>query len=120
MENDFRSRLKQTINDRGITASQLSRLSGVGKSDISNYLNGKYEPKQEKVYLLAKALDVDPGWLITGVQPKPTSEKAIIIPDTDMFRKIIVNMAKLFPHDYEMVMEAFERTEIEMRARGEL
>lgn len=69
MNNDFRSRLHKAITDKNITASELSRLSGVGKSDISNYLNGVYVAKQDKCYLLAKALDVDPGWLMTGDLP---------------------------------------------------
>lgn len=69
MENEFQYRLLKVLNERGMTASELSRLSGIGKSDLSNYLNGKYLPKQDKVYLIAKALNVDPGWLITGVEP---------------------------------------------------
>ena len=67
--NDFQKRLRKAIEDKGITASELSRLSGVGKSDISNYINGVYVAKQDKVYLLANALGVDPGWLMTGVEP---------------------------------------------------
>lgn len=66
MLNEFQYRLQKALSDKGITASELSRLSNVGKSDISNYLKGKYVPKQDKCYLLAKALDVDPGWLMTG------------------------------------------------------
>ena len=69
MINDFQHRLRQAISDKRITASELSRISGVGKSDISNYLNGVYVAKQDKCYLLAKALDVDPGWLMTGDHP---------------------------------------------------
>ena len=68
MDTDFKSRLRKALDDAGITASDLSRLSGVGKSDISHYLKGSYLPKQDKCYLLAKALHVDPGWLMTGVQ----------------------------------------------------
>lgn len=69
MINDFQHRLRQAITDRNITASELSRISGVGKSDISNYLNGVYVAKQDKCYMLAKALNVDPGWLMTGDAP---------------------------------------------------
>jgi len=69
MELEFMYRLRMAMEKKGITASELSRISGVGKSDISYYLKGKYLPKQDKCYLLAKALDVDPGWLMTGVEP---------------------------------------------------
>ena len=65
----FGSRLKEAMEKQNINASELSKLSGVGKNLISYYINGKYTAKQDKVYLLAKALNVDPGWLMTGVEP---------------------------------------------------
>lgn len=55
----------------GINATDLSKLSGVGKGDISHYLNGHYIPKQDKCYYLAKALNIDPGWLMIGYEPSP-------------------------------------------------
>ena len=67
--NEFQYRLQKAIAEKGITASELSRLSGVGKSDISNYINGVYVAKQDKCFLLAEALGVDPGWLMTGDEP---------------------------------------------------
>ena len=74
MSNDFSSRLRKAIEDKGISASDLSRLSGVGKSDISYYLKGRYVPKQDKCYMLAKALNVDPGWLMIGYEEPETAE----------------------------------------------
>lgn len=117
MANDFQARLRQAINEKGISASELSRRSGVGKSDISNYLNGKYEAKQDKVYLLSKALDVDPGWLMTGVEQKAESGRAIAIPDSDIFRKILLYMD---PIDYQIFMDILERTEIRLRQEGKI
>lgn len=56
-------RIKQSMEDKKMNATELSKASGVGKSDLSNYLNGKYRPKQDKIVLLAAALEVDPVWL---------------------------------------------------------
>lgn len=39
----------------------------------------------------------------------------IVIPDSELFRKIIMHMD---PADYQMVMEAFERTELKMKEKG--
>lgn len=69
MKNEFQYRLQKALSEKGINASELSALSGVGKSDISNYINGKYTAKQDKCYALAVALGVDPGWLMTGEEP---------------------------------------------------
>ena len=117
MDNEFKYRLKQAIEKKGITASELSRISGVGKSDISYYLKGRYLPKQDKVYMLAKALGVDPGWLITGVEQKAEDEEpiAVFIPNSEVFIKVVKYM---HPEDYEAVMKAFERTYNRMKEDG--
>jgi len=69
MKNEFQYRLLKSIANKRISASDLSRETGIDKAAISNYINGKYVPKQDKCYLLARALDVDPGWLMTGDEP---------------------------------------------------
>ena len=69
MEIDFMYRLRKALEDKGITRTELSQISGIAKGDITHYLKGDYVPKQDKCYLLAKALDVDPGWLMTGYEP---------------------------------------------------
>lgn len=56
-------RLNKSMEEKHMKATELSKASGVGKSDICNYMKGKYRPKQEKLLPLAAALDVDPGWL---------------------------------------------------------
>ena len=92
MLGEFKDRLRKAIEQRGVTASELSRLSGVGKSDICYYLKGSYLPKQDKVYLLAKALDVDPGWLITGVEQRHEENE---VPITSEARILAAGIDKL-------------------------
>ena len=117
MDEAFGSRLKKAMAEKGLSASELSRISGVGKSDISNYINGKYLAKQDKVFALAKALGVDPGWLMTGVEPEPEPEAVpIVIPDSAMFAEIMNHMTS---EDYDTVMAIFTRTYARMRERGE-
>lgn len=116
MDIGFMFRLRDSMHKKGISMSELSRLSGVGKADIHNYLTAKYVAKQDKCYLLAKALDVDPGWLMTGVEPEENNEdRSIVIPDTDMFRKIMENMSY---EDLVLVTDAFKRTEEKMKEKG--
>ena len=69
MNNEFQYRLLKAIAERKMTASDLSRATGINKAALSNYINGKYIPKQDKCYLIARALDVDPGWLMAGAEP---------------------------------------------------
>ncbi|MCQ1452065.1 LexA family transcriptional regulator [Staphylococcus aureus] len=62
--NSFKDRLKQIMYERKISQSELSRRTGIGRNSISDYLNGKYEAKQDKVFELAKALNVNEAWLM--------------------------------------------------------
>ena len=41
----------------------IVRETGIDKGALSSYLKGKYEPKQDVIYKLAKALDVSEMWL---------------------------------------------------------
>lgn len=60
----FINRLKNIMSERKITQSELSKRTGIRQSSISDWLNGRYEPKQDKIYLIAQALGVSPSWLL--------------------------------------------------------
>ena len=60
----FANRLNTAMRIRNIKASELSEKTGISKSSLSEYMNGKYEAKQDGVYLLAKALNVNEAWLM--------------------------------------------------------
>ena len=116
--NNFGIRLKAAMEIRKMSASELSKQSGVGKNLISYYIHGKYLAKQDKVYLLAKALDVDPGWLMTGKKQKSEEEKIpIVVPDSDQFVKIARAMS---PEDFDTVMAIFDKTHKMLREKGEI
>ena len=62
--NTIANRLKQALEMRNMKQADLVYLTGIGKSSISSYLSGDYEPKQKNLYRLAKALDVNEAWLM--------------------------------------------------------
>lgn len=57
-------RLRQALETRNMKQADLVSITGIGKSSISTYLSGDYEPKQKNLYRLAKALDVNEAWLM--------------------------------------------------------
>ena len=57
-------RMKSTMEKLDISAAEISRRTGIRSSSISDYLTGKYAPKQDKIYLIAEALGVSPAWLM--------------------------------------------------------
>lgn len=64
MKEDFAKRLKYAMMIRGMKQVDLVEKTGLQKSAISQYVAGKYEPKQKGIYSLAQALDVNEAWLM--------------------------------------------------------
>lgn len=58
------SRLREAMQLRRLRAVDLSDRTGVPKGAISYYLSGKSTPKADRLYILAKALDVSEAWLM--------------------------------------------------------
>lgn len=104
--NDFGNRLKEVMEREKISASELSRLSGIGKNLIHYYLHGKCVAKQDKVYLLAKALNVDPGWLMTGIE-QTTQYDGPEKPSTEKVRVLMHNISQLDPEEVDQLTEMF-------------
>ena len=61
--NIFAVRLKEALTAKNIKPSDLAKKTGIGKSSISDWLAGRYEAKQDKVYRIADALDINEAWL---------------------------------------------------------
>lgn len=60
----FEDRLKEAMELRGVRAIDISKNTDISKPLISNYLKGKYKPKQEAVMKIAKYLRVSEVWLL--------------------------------------------------------
>ena len=85
------------MNEREITAAELSRRSGIRASSISDYLKGKYEPKQDKIDLIAEALSVSPAWLMGYETKNGLLSKALTMEVTPAEQQHIKKYRKLSP-----------------------
>lgn len=57
-------RIKEALEIRKMKQIDLVEKTKIGKSSISTYISGSYEPKQKNIYKIAKALDVNEAWLM--------------------------------------------------------
>ena len=57
-------RIAEALRIKGMKQYELCKLANVPKSSLSLYLSGAYEPKQDRVYDMAKALNVSEAWLM--------------------------------------------------------
>lgn len=75
----FQNRLNNAMRIRGFKQVDLAEKSNLSKQQISQYVHGKFQAKQNAVYALAKALDVAEAWLMGFDVPmekeQPTQEK---------------------------------------------
>lgn len=85
------NRIKFAMEQRNMKQSDLVRITGIGKSSISTYLTGAYEPKQKNIYKLAKALNVNEAWLMGNDVPMERG----FISQSDKLPKIIDYYNKL-------------------------
>jgi alanine-synthesizing transaminase len=74
--NDFSARLGQAMNERGLRQADLVRMAAsdgvkLGKSQLSQYLSGKTEPRKATLEFLATALGVSAEWLSDGASDAP-------------------------------------------------
>lgn len=69
MENSFNrvattpERMREAMSITGKKQVDIVKATGIDKGSISNYLSGRYEPKQEAIYKIALALNVSEMWL---------------------------------------------------------
>ncbi len=85
----YADRMKEAMEKRNMRQADIAEKTGIARGTLSSYLSGKYEPKQEKLYMIAKALNVSEAWLMGADVPmariKRSSDTAIRIP---VYRKI--------------------------------
>lgn len=62
-------RIKDAMKLRDMRQADLVKTTGISKGSLSSYISGRYVPKQNNVYLIAKALDVNEAWLMGADVP---------------------------------------------------
>jgi len=64
----FANNLKAIMQEQKLSQTDLSKLTGIGKPSLSQYLSGRHLPYQNRVIEIADALGV-PSWRLTTKNP---------------------------------------------------
>ena len=108
-------RLRSAIAKNHMKQIDLSEKTGIPKSAISQYLSGKIRPKQDKVYLMAKALGVNELWLMGWDEPE--EQKNTILPPAQYHKyKVLGNIACGSPIEAIQEEEQYVETEFNIHA----
>ena len=112
----FQERFSQLVEESGKSLLQLSKELHISNQALSTWRTGIRSPKEPTIIAVANYFGVNVQWLM-GFDVIKKANRHVIVSNSDIFRKIIMNMT---PSDYETVMNIFEKTEIAMREKGEL
>lgn len=110
-------RLKEIMDTRNIKQVDILNICKpfckkydikLGKNDLSQYVNGKVEPGQEKLDLLAEALQVSEAWLM-GYDVPMTNDKntptARSEEEKEIDRQILDVFSRLSPERQKQALE---------------
>lgn len=82
--NNFSDRLRIALKNKNISQAELARRTGIGRNSISDYINGKYEAKQDNIFLMANVLGVNEAWLMGMDAPMSReTQESIILNEAD-------------------------------------
>lgn len=62
-------RIQKAMELRGLKQTDLVEKTGISKGALSSYISGRYVPKQNNTFLIAKALNVNEAWLMGADVP---------------------------------------------------
>lgn len=100
-------RIKRALYIRGMKQSELCQATKIPKSAISQYISGAFEPKQDRIYIIAKALNVSEAWLM-GFDVPMEREKNPPIEESDLNEgeKLLLDLFRQIPSEkQELVLQ---------------
>lgn len=80
------TRLRETLDNKGISARELAEAIGVNESSISRALSGKSQPTRTNLQLICKFLHINKEWLLHGTGPKEV-DPIEYLPSKEMMRQ---------------------------------
>ena len=106
-------RLQEVMRIRKLKQADLSRLTGLSKGGISNYVLGRYEPKSDIINKLAIALNVSEMWLWGYDVPMERNEQQkkndalvdiiVRLRNDESFTDVVRTLNGLTPEQFESV-----------------
>ena len=97
-------RISSALTMRKMRQSELCKLANVPKSSLSLYLSGAYEPKQDRIYDMAKALNVNEAWLMGYDVPMEREKISPEEPKLSEGEKMLLDLFRLVPEDKQQLV----------------
>lgn len=98
-------RIKTALYIKGMKQSELCKLTKIPKSALSQYISGAYEPKQDRIYLISRALNVSEAWLM-GLDVPMEKEKKLPsdIKELNEGEKLLLDLFNRVPEEQQQLV----------------
>ena len=96
-------RIEIALEVRKMKQSKLCELAHVPKSSLSLYIKGAYEPKQDRLFDMAIALNVSELWLM-GYDVPMERDTNIKSNDLSNLETIMLELFRRIPESQQMVL----------------
>ena len=100
-------RLAKALKIKNMKQTDLCKLAKVPKSSLSLYLSGAYEPKQDRIYEMAKVLNVGEAWLMGYDVPMERQDPQQSSPDKVELtegEKVLIGLFRRVPEDQQQLV----------------
>ena len=99
-------RLALALSLRGMKQSELCARTGIPKSAVSQYISGEFKPKQDRVFLIAQALNVDEAWLMGyDVPMEPAkNENSPAEPELNEGERVLLDLFRRVPEEQQQLV----------------
>lgn len=97
-------RISLALTIRGMRQSELCKLAKVPKSSLSLYLSGAYEPKQDRIYAMAKALNISEAWLMGYDVPMEREKNSPEEPKLSEGEKMLLDLFRQVPEEQQQLV----------------
>ncbi|MDD7419041.1 MAG: helix-turn-helix transcriptional regulator [Ruminococcus sp.] len=105
---DIKERIKQGLEIREITQTQLAARANIDKGQLSSYISGKYKPRQNNIDAIASALNVSEAWLMgfdVPMERVPNKTESVQSSSVSAQCKEIIEVCnQLSPHNQRKVL----------------
>ena len=99
-------RIKRALKIKGMKQAELCKLANIPKSSLSQYLNGDFEPKQDRIYLMAQALNVSEAWLMGFDVPMERQAKKVSPSEAELSEgeKMLLELFRRVPEEQQTLV----------------
>lgn len=104
----FSEKLKKAMEDLNISQKQLVCMTGIGKSSISQYLNGKNIPSEQRQKDIAVSLGLEADYFehetVAAVSPKKISAN-----NTGIRKILVEDVAKIMGVNHNTIRKGLQQ-----------